>query len=142
MKDKKQSKRYVYINKYQWPILIVTIVPSVAIICLAMLLIKLFYLSLIDMLLQHSIVDSLVFVKQRCSGIFISLLVALGLIIAFGLTVSMNLVGAFERVLRELDEVIEGKRKSGINVRKNDGLAKELLDRVNTIIGKIPKSGE
>jgi len=51
---------------------------------------------------------------------------------------SSDLVGAFERITRELDEVIEGKEKKIIRARIPDELANELLKRINILIQRIP----
>lgn len=48
-----------------------------------------------------------------------------------------HLVGAFPRILREIDGCIAGKSKKHIHVRKDD-YGKELVDRVNQLIDKIP----
>ena len=47
-----------------------------------------------------------------------------------------RLVGAFPRIIRELDEKISGKSKEHIRLRKDD-YAKELIDRVNKLIDKL-----
>lgn len=60
--------------------------------------------------------------------------VAAFLIISF--IISRNMVGAFERIVRELDEVIEGKRVGPLTARRYDVLAKDLLQRVNVLIEK------
>ncbi len=52
--------------------------------------------------------------------------------------VSNKLVGPYERVLRELDEVVAGKHKNPIGLREGDDLFKELLKRINPIIAKLP----
>ena len=49
-----------------------------------------------------------------------------------------RLVGAFPRVLRELDERINTNVRTHIRLRKGD-YAKELVDRINALIDKLPK---
>lgn len=56
-------------------------------------------------------------------------------IVAYGFI--HRLVGALPRVLRELDERIQGKSKSHIHVRKGDYIQK-LIDRINALIDKLP----
>ena len=48
-----------------------------------------------------------------------------------------HLVGAFERVNRELHDVSIGQRRDPISVRENDRLFQELLENINTIIKKL-----
>ena len=49
-----------------------------------------------------------------------------------------RLVGAFPRVLRELDERIAGKSRAHIHLRQGD-YARELVNRINALIDKLPK---
>ena len=49
-----------------------------------------------------------------------------------------QLCGSFPRVLREMDERIEGKTRSHIYLRRGD-FAKELVTRINAMIDKLPK---
>jgi len=50
---------------------------------------------------------------------------------------SSRLLGAFERILRELDNILETKQKRHIQARENDRLANELLERVNKLIDRM-----
>ena len=60
-------------------------------------------------------------------------------ILLLSFLISKNLVGAFDRILKELDEVIDGKDRNKIGVRVRDDLANELLSRVNVLIKNLPK---
>ena len=51
--------------------------------------------------------------------------------------VSNRLVGPVGRILREMDEVLEGKKTSPIGTRKGDEMFEEILKRVNLLIKKI-----
>ena len=51
--------------------------------------------------------------------------------------VSKRLLGPYERVLREMDEILAGKRKEPIKVRDADEVFKELLIRINVLLEKI-----
>ena len=48
--------------------------------------------------------------------------------------VIQQMVGPFVRIIRELDEIIEGKRKSLLTVRQDDEMFAELLSRINKLI--------
>jgi hypothetical protein len=50
-----------------------------------------------------------------------------------------NMVGSFERILREMDQVIDGNEKRNISSRKNDELTQRLLRRVNALISGYQK---
>jgi len=54
------------------------------------------------------------------------------------LGVSGNLVGAFQRIIRELDEFIDGKELKQIKARSKDDLANDLLKRINILIKNLP----
>ena len=50
---------------------------------------------------------------------------------------SNKLIGPYERVLRELKEVLCGEKKSPIGYRKGD-MFEELIKRINDLIKKLP----
>ena len=77
-------------------------------------------------------------VTQKAFFIFVLLVLSFSGIILWAYKVSSNLVGAFERILRELDEILAGRGKRHIRARKDDELANELLKRVNALIDKLP----
>jgi hypothetical protein len=45
-----------------------------------------------------------------------------------------NLIGAFDRIMKELDDIIAGRSKKTIVARPKDELANDLLKRINTLI--------
>ncbi len=48
---------------------------------------------------------------------------------------SRHVLGPFDRLLRELDEILDGRReRKPLRCRPKDDLAKELLKRVNKLI--------
>ena len=61
---------------------------------------------------------------------------AVALIMFFAHKITHRTVGPFDRIVRELDENIAGKRKSRIVLRKNDKFW-PLVDRINTLIDKL-----
>ncbi len=56
------------------------------------------------------------------------------LIIFWTLRVSGRYFGAYERIIKELDQVLAGKRKEPLKARKGDVIFEELLKRVNILI--------
>lgn len=52
--------------------------------------------------------------------------------------VSNKLVGPYERVLTELDAVLNEGKKTPIKARDGDSLFEELLVRINALIAKLP----
>ena len=59
-------------------------------------------------------------------------------VIAWSFDFSNKLLGPYERVIRELDDVIAGKGKKQITFRSGDEMFIELFRRVNTLIEKLP----
>ncbi len=51
---------------------------------------------------------------------------------------SNDVVGPLDRIIRELDEVIDGGARQPITVRQRDELAHELLKRVNVLVKNLP----
>ena len=51
--------------------------------------------------------------------------------------ISSKIVGPFDRITRELDEVLAGKRKGPLGARQGDTMFEELLKRVNTLLERI-----
>ena len=66
--------------------------------------------------------------------VLISYFIFLGL---FSYKFVHRFVGAYPRVLRELDETIEQKSKRHITLRKGD-YAKELIELINKLIDQLP----
>lgn len=46
-------------------------------------------------------------------------------------------LGCHERIIREIDEVLAGRRKNVLQVRKTDSVFAELLKRINALIQRI-----
>lgn len=47
-----------------------------------------------------------------------------------------RLAGAYQRILRELDEIIAGTKRAHLYLRKDD-YSKELIDRINQLIDRL-----
>jgi len=65
--------------------------------------------------------------------------IVLLVVVCWTYKISNRLVGPYERVLREIDGVLEGKGKKIIVARKGDMLFEELLKRVNELINRMPE---
>ena len=67
--------------------------------------------------------------------LFLALAVCFLAVVTSTYVASRNVLGPFDRLLRELDEVLDGRReRKPLGVRPKDDLAKELLKRVNKLI--------
>ena len=67
------------------------------------------------------------------------LILILGLVLAAYFS-SSKIAGPYQRIIRELDEVVAGTKKSSIVVRKGDVMFENLLVRINRLIKKIAQS--
>ncbi len=128
--------KYFHINKYQLKIILLSLIPSLIVCLFTSLMVRKYYFDTIDVLLFDSVADSVEFITKR--GIVIVATIWAFFIFTFilAVTVSGNLVGAFLRIIKELDEILEGKDKKQIMARKRDGLANELLVRINKVLEK------
>ncbi len=130
-----KQRLFLRTNRFQRPIInLVTYSSLVTIAVLAICVSYLYY----DM--TNAIIDSAAQVPTvKMSVILILMILPLVFLVIIVLVYNATnrLVGAFERILRELDDILAGKGKKHINARKDDALAEELLSRVNRLIDKM-----
>lgn len=60
------------------------------------------------------------------------------LILLFAYQLSHRIIGPFGRIIRELDECVEGKKRDHIVIRKNDKFL-PLVDRINKLLDKLSR---
>ncbi len=121
-------------NKFQREIIILAFFPSALIFLTFICMVILGNLFFCKALFHRSFPASIDLVN-KLSGLmvfFMCLIFVLTLIGAY--IVSHNMIGAYGRILRELDEIIAGRSTKTISSRPNDTLTKELLKRINVLI--------
>ncbi len=123
-------------NRFQKPIIDLILYP--AIISSTILFFYILYFQYEVISTFSSPTKNVEAISLKAFFIFGLLVLSFGGIILWAYKVSCNLVGAFERILRELDDILAGKGKRHIRARKEDELANELLKRVNALIDKLP----
>ncbi|MDO8580829.1 MAG: hypothetical protein Q7S13_05050 [Candidatus Omnitrophota bacterium] len=131
-------KRNVYtnVNQYQarmlWPVLLCC--------CFACIFIILFLFSLVASLTEAKEIFSIkmVNIKALMPWIVIVISFCLILIAVLGFHISNKILGGSERIIRELDIILEGKSKNPITSRQGDELLEELLKRINALIERVP----
>ncbi len=123
-------------SKFQRPIL--NIMISIAIVMLILITTSLAFLYQ-DITFSMYSPEKVIAITKATIVIFVFILplILLGGIF-WAYTVSQRLVGPFERILGELDDVIANNKKKHIHVRKNDELANEVTKRINAIIDRLP----
>jgi hypothetical protein len=61
------------------------------------------------------------------------------LLVAFLIVyISNKLVGPYERIVRELDDILSGKGRKMLVVRQGDKMFAELIKRINGLIQRLP----
>lgn len=131
------KKRLIHMNRYQWRVLVMVLIPPVAIVLCLTLLVKVFFDQLMGAVQAGSTDALLGFLGSWQWVFFFALWGLLALIVITSYVVTQNLLGAFTRLFREMDEMIAGERSKGpFKARKRDDLANELLTRVNRLCGR------
>jgi Na+/melibiose symporter-like transporter len=49
-----------------------------------------------------------------------------------------KMLGPYERIIRELDAVLETRQKKELTVREGDDMFRDLLKRINALIRQLP----
>jgi hypothetical protein len=126
--------RWLHLNKYQIRILVLLLLPAVVITTTLALFSNLFFEQLVAAVESGSKEQMMSLLATWKTSFFFALWVLLSLIVLATYVVCQQLLGAFTRIFRELDEVIAGQSvRRPITARKGDDLANELLKRINLI---------
>lgn len=131
------KKRNVFLtaNKYQDKIILLSFFPS-AFIFLAFMAIVFIGNPIITKAVFHTSISSitnLVYIFTGAIIFLLCLIILLAIMMAF--VISHHLVGPFGRIVKELDDVIDGKSKRmTITSRPGDDLAADLLKRINILV--------
>ena len=140
MSEKINRKFLLNLNKYQkhiiYPILVFCFIVAIMVyLCLQVLVVKNFTYGSFKLLGFDSIFASIQF-QTAIQFFLLVILIMLVFIISWIYHQTNKIIGPHDRIIRELDEIILGKRKDALTVRKDDDMFGELVDRINTIIGK------
>ncbi len=131
-----KSKRFIFrVNRFQTPLLNLIIIFSLASVLI---------LAICVCYLSYDVTNSILNPSREIPTVkLVIILILLVLPLIFLLNIiwayraSNRLLGAFERILSELDDVIATKKKRHISSRDEDELANELLNRINILIDKM-----
>ena len=121
-------------NKYQDKIILLTFLPS-AFVFLSFICIIIIGNPIVCKFVFHTSFSGTEKSADRISEwivFLISLNFIFSLLMAF--TISHNMVGAFGRINKELDEIIARMSQKAITCRPHDDLTKELLKRINVLV--------
>ena len=130
------KKRNVFLtaNKYQDKIILLSFVPSACIFIAFMLIVFIGNPIISKAVFSKSLptVANLIYTFTGAIVFILCLIILSAIMIAF--VISHHLVGAFGRIIRDLDDIIEGRSKRNITYRPGDDLAADLLKRVNVLV--------
>ena len=122
-----------HLNKYQiriiYPVLVSCLIACISfLLCLA-------YMYFPD---EHKIFNHFTFGQLKFLIPWLLILISFILIFLVFWTYFMSnkLVGPYDRIVRELDEVLTGKRKGPIQARQGDEMFEGLLKRINSFLTK------
>ncbi len=134
----RSRRAFLHTTKHQRQIIRLSVVPS-TIVCVVMyFLLHAFQNDLGEAIYTTSDVASIKFVSEWAFALLSILLLYLGCGFLWAYAVSNDVVGPFDRIIRELDEVIDGGARQPITVRQRDELAQQLLKRVNVLVKNLP----
>lgn len=126
-------------NTYQNKIILLCFLPSV-VTFLAFSTIVFIGNPIITKAVYHQSIDSVLNLVYGFTGAIVfvlCLLVLLSVMSAF--VISHHIVGPFGRIMKELDDIIDGKSQRKITSRPGDDLARDLLQRVNVLVDSYVK---
>ena len=133
-------KRYSFfnINKYQKRILLVTFLPILIVCTLLAAFITIFFKEVLNVILYQTSAPAIQLVNKWGIIVFMTLWIFLVGVFFWACLLTRTIVGAFERIMHEMDDVIDGKKREHIHARSHDQLAHELLKRINVFIDHLP----
>lgn len=139
MSDSRIRRSFLNMNKYQKSIIPLAVGPLAG-LCFVITVYTLYFQhELINLILYASKPVSVQMIKQG-SAVIIGVLWLLFVFMAMWIyNISLNLLGPFERVIREIDRIIGSGGKRAIHARNADDLANELLKRINILIDLMPE---
>jgi len=132
--ENKRRSVILYTNKFQkliiYPILVFSLIATILVYLCLEYNIRISINPKESMILGFASVQFEEAVPYMLLGVT-SMLVC---IILWTYYISHKIIGPHNRIIGELDEIIEGKRTEPLSVRKDDKMFSELIDRINTLI--------
>ncbi len=100
-----------------------------------LLWIEIFQTELRDVIITSTDEAAIVALTRWGVLLFLALAACFLAVVASTYVASRNVLGPFDRLLREMDEMLDGRReRKPLSVRAKDTLAHELVKRVNKLI--------
>ncbi len=130
-----KRKRFAGLNRWQRHSVTLAVAPALVLFLFMFLLIEIFEPELSDVIIRSSDEATIVVLTRWGVWLFLALAACFLAVATSTYVASRNVLGPFDRLLRELDEMLDGRReRKPLRVRPKDDLANELLKRVNKLI--------
>ena len=136
MRKQSNRRRKFFANKMHreifflvfWACLLPTIITAVFLFYL------IFYITSEQIGIPEAIAYNILPSAQRVTSILLIILpIVIAIILFLSFRLTHRLVGPFDRIVRELDEFIQGKRSARIHIRENDKF-RPLVDKINVLL--------
>ena len=117
---------FIVVNAAVWPTLITAV----------FLYYLIFYITTEQIGIPEAVAANVIPAAKRVSGILwvlVPIIICAILFIAFKMT--HRIMGPFDRIVRELDELIAGSKTTPIKIRDDDKFC-PMVDRINTLLQK------
>jgi len=122
------------VNRFQKRVMFAVMLGSLLGFIFCLLVLDYFYFDESSILFDFSWAHFRLLVKWFAPlAVFALLVMAM-----VSLVVTHRILGPYERIIRELDEIIDGKHRRLLSVRQKDEMFSDLLRRINALIKRIP----
>ena len=130
-----KRQRFLGINRWQRQSIKLSVAPALVLFMFMFLLIEIFQTELRDVIITSSDEATIVALTRWGVWLFVALAACFLAVVTSTYVASRNVLGPFDRLLRALDEMLDGRReRKPLRVRPKDDLANELVKRVNKLI--------
>ena len=130
-----KRQRFLGLNRWQRQSIRLSVAPALVLFLFMFVLIEIFQTELRDVIITSSDEATIVALTRWGVWLFLALAACFLAVATSTYVASRNVLGPFGRLLRELDEMLDGRRERKLlRVRPKDDLANELLKRVNKLI--------
>ena len=118
-----------------WLVFVAAVLP--ALLTAVSLYYLIFNITAEQLIIPEAVYANVIPAAKKVAVILLTTLPAcLIALMALAHRITHRIVGPFDRIVRELDECIEGKRKGPIILRRNDRF-QPLVEKINTLIARI-----
>ncbi len=130
-----KRRRFPGLNRWQRHSVTLAVAPALVLFLFMFLLIEIFQTQLRDVIITSTDEAAILALTRWGVLLFFALAACFLAVVASTYVASRNVLGPFDRLLREMDEMLDGRReRKPLTVRPKDDLAKELLKRVNKFV--------